>query len=347
MGLIDKIIENMRNIKEPVFLKDFESENSQIKDLMELSKKVSEDKKEFIDRDIMLLKQGIEGEKNVYYELKNSFIPMLCMHDIRIKYKDYTAQFDFIVITHQFIYVLETKKLNGDIEITPDGDFIRILKKRDGKIYKKEGMYSPISQNERHINILKEMLISNKIIKHFPIKSLVVIANPKSIVNKDKCPKVIKQNIYKYDQLSKIIKKDVEDFKKDRDLAEKIMYEIGNFILEHNEPITFNYAAKYSLGTNDFTATNENTGLPMDEKEENQVNNSSNDEIIYNKLKEYRLNISRHENIKAYFVFNNEALEQIVQLKPKTSSELMNIRGFGEKKIEKYGEGIISIIKQH
>jgi hypothetical protein len=54
----------------------------------------------------------------VYFELKNSFIPMLCLHDIRLEYNDYIAQFDFILITCKFIYVLETKKLNGDIEIT-------------------------------------------------------------------------------------------------------------------------------------------------------------------------------------------------------------------------------------
>lgn len=345
--MIDKVIDSMRNIKEPVFLKEFENENPQIKDLMELSQQVSEDKKEVIDRDILLLKQGLDGEKNVYYELKNSFIPMLCLHDIRLKYKDYLAQFDFIIITHQFIYVLETKKLNGDIEITPDGDFIRTLKRNNGRVYKKEGMYSPISQNERHVNILKQMLINNKIIKHFPIKSLVVIANPKSIINKDKCPKIIKQNIYKYDQLSKIIRKDTEDFKKDRDFAEKVMYRIGNYILEHNDPITFNYSEKYSLTMSDLTDTNKHSELPVAKKEEVEevlVNNCSTDEILYNKLKEYRLNVSRKENIKAFIVFSNDVLSQIIKEKPKSLSELMKINGIGEKKLEKYGEDIISII---
>ena len=83
------------------------------------------------------------GEQNVYYELKNSFIPMLCFHDIRLEYNDYVAQFDFIVITTKFIYVLETKKLSGDIEVNSDGDFIRIFKNNNGKVIKKEGMYSP------------------------------------------------------------------------------------------------------------------------------------------------------------------------------------------------------------
>ena len=75
--------------------------------------------------------------------------------------------------------VLETKKLNGDIEITSSGDFIRSLKTNSGKVFKKEGMYSPISQNERHVNILREVLVKEGLIRTLSIKSVVVLANPK------------------------------------------------------------------------------------------------------------------------------------------------------------------------
>jgi hypothetical protein len=34
---------------------------------------------------------------------------------------------------------LETKKSNGDIEITEDGDFIRIIRTASGKFLRKEG----------------------------------------------------------------------------------------------------------------------------------------------------------------------------------------------------------------
>jgi hypothetical protein len=96
------------------------------------------DKKEIIERDILLLKHGLSGEQNVHYELKNSFIPMLCLHDVRIEYLDYTAQLDFVLITRKFICVLETKTLSGDIEITNGGDFIRLIKGHSGRIFKKK-----------------------------------------------------------------------------------------------------------------------------------------------------------------------------------------------------------------
>ncbi|NFJ59599.1 NERD domain-containing protein [Clostridium botulinum] len=178
-----RVFNGKRTINSTIFLKEFEKENTQLKELIELSKKVSGECKEKIDKDILLLKEGLKGEQNVYFQIKNSFIPMLALHDIRLEYEEYTAQFDFILITKKCIYVLETKKLSGNIEINEDGDFIRTIRTKQGKFYK-EGMESPITQNERHINILKEILRKENLVNNFPIKSLVVIANPKTIIKK-------------------------------------------------------------------------------------------------------------------------------------------------------------------
>ena len=46
----------------------------------------------------------------------------------------------------------------GDITITKEGEFIRYMKNSYGKVVSKQGMYSPIVQNERHINVIKEIL---------------------------------------------------------------------------------------------------------------------------------------------------------------------------------------------
>jgi len=68
------IINGKITITKPIFIKDFEKNNQQLMDLIELSKRVTSDKKDLIDRDILFLKRGIEGEQNVYFELKKSFI---------------------------------------------------------------------------------------------------------------------------------------------------------------------------------------------------------------------------------------------------------------------------------
>lgn len=348
-----RLINGKKEITEPIFLKEFQRENDQLKDLMELSKRVSSNKKEFIERDITYLKQGLDGEKNVCYELKNSFIPMLCLHDIRLEYNDYAAQFDFILITNKFIMVLETKKLNGDIEINKDGDFIRKFKNRNGRVFKEEGMYSPILQNERHVNILKEILIKKGIIKTMPIKSAVIIANPKTIVNKSKAPKDIQNSIFKYDQISNLLKKELSDKTNEKNLLEKYLYEIGNFLLQNNKPITIDYKAKYSLSQEDFiidnTKTIENSLpqesiIPNEERDDNKKS-AADDEKLYELLKKYRLDTSRAEGVKPYFIFNNAELEELIQTKPKTKEELIKVKGFGPVKVKKYGEEILGILK--
>lgn len=348
------LINGKKKITSPIFIKEFEKENSQLKDLIKLSNKVSGEKKNLIDRDILLLKQGLDGEQNVYFELKNSFVPMLCLHDIRLEFNDYVAQFDFILITNKFIMVLETKKLNGDIEITSDGDFIRIIRSNIGKFIKKEGMYSPISQNERHINILREILTKEGVIKTFPIKSAVVIANPKTILNKTHCPKSIQNQLYKYDQIAALLKKELSDPKNDRNLLEKYSYEIGDYLITNNKPAAYNYSAKYSLTDEDMktsepmvaddAANSESSGDLNQTCESSDTADFCNSSEAYESLRKYRLAVSKEEGLKPYMVFTNEQLDSLIQNNPKTKDELIKIKGFGEKKVEKYGEAILAIL---
>ncbi|MGN2370167.1 hypothetical protein ACTFJW_08900 [Clostridium cagae] len=69
MSLLEKGLYRMfngkRTINSTIFLKEFEEENTQLKELIELSKKVSGECKEKIDKDILLLKEGLKGEQNV------------------------------------------------------------------------------------------------------------------------------------------------------------------------------------------------------------------------------------------------------------------------------------------
>lgn len=369
---LSTLINGKKTVTKPIFIKEFNRDNEQLKDLMVLSSGVISSKKELIDRDIAFLKYGLDGENNVSYELKNSFIPMLCLHDIRLQYEDYIAQLDFVIITNKFIYVLETKKLNGDIEINLDGDFIRTIKSYSGKAIKKEGVYSPITQNQRHVKILGDMLIKEKIIKNIPIKSAVIIANPKTIINKLKCPKAIQNYIYKYDQLTNLLNKEITYKKNEPEMTEKLMYEIANYLVNNNKPIKFDYYAKYALTDEDFrTSKNEpiiddsiahnsnelraeeSFKIPVKEipvKEEVKPAESVKVETVatatdvYNALKEFRLNTSRAEGIKAYMVFNNEEMETLIAANPKSKNELLKVKGFGEKKVEKYGTEILRIM---
>jgi hypothetical protein len=364
MSILGAIFGEKKTIDKPIFVKDFSNDNTQLKDLEDLFDKLKDgEKKDIIERDIMLQRQGISGESNVYYELKNSFMPMLCLHDVRIEHDNYVAQLDFVVITNKFLAVLETKKLNGDITVNRDGDFIRAIRTRRGKEFK-EGIYSPITQNTRHLKIVKDLLSKKLNINKIPLKSLVVIANPKSIINKDKCPNDIKYSLYKCDQVIKQLGYLQNDKKNEYDLDEKRMYSIADLLLKIDTPIHFNNQAKYNLVEEDFYKTDDvveiaaedipevpmKSEVKMDEaikdKGETILKQSSKKDVnlLTEELKKFRLETSRKENIAAYYVFNNSEMEDLIEKYPVTLEKLSEVKGFGPKKIEKYGEGILRVI---
>jgi superfamily II DNA helicase RecQ len=167
------------------------------------------------------------------------------------------------------------------------------------------------------------------------------------------------------------------DTKNDMNLLEKSQYKIAEFLVENNKPIIFNYEGKYSLTSSDYEAKESVKETPIETqkpkstykpytkntnytKAETEKPNytSYNKEAaepveaikpaqstdLYDSLKKYRLDTSRKEGIKPYFVFNNKQLDELVAVKPKTTKELLGISGFGEKTVEKYGQDIIRII---
>lgn len=366
MSIFDKLL-NKRTLTNTVFLKEFENDNKQLQDLNDLLEKVNGDKKNLINRDIFFIKQALYGENNVYNELKNSFIPMLAIHDIKLEFNDYVAQYDFILITTKCIFVLKTKQLNGDIDITEDGDFVRIIKNKEGKFLRKQGMYNPISANEREVHILEEILHREKLLSNITVKPIVVISNPKAIINKSKCADNIKNNLYKYDQISTLIKKILDDNKYSKELSEKNMYEIAKYLINNNKEENIDYISKYSLSEEDFKNEsieksinllhgNEENHIDINEKnielskeindfKKSENSNNQNSEV-YELLRQYRWNKSKEEGFKPYMVFNNEELNSLIETKPKSKEELLKVRGFGPKKVEKYGDAILEILNK-
>ncbi|MGC9046832.1 MAG: exodeoxyribonuclease VII large subunit [Minisyncoccia bacterium] len=63
-------------------------------------------------------------------------------------------------------------------------------------------------------------------------------------------------------------------------------------------------------------------------------------ELLKNKRKE----IAQRENIEIYKVFSNATLEATAEAEPKNKNDLLKIKGWGKKKIEKYGDEILAII---
>lgn len=65
---------------------------------------------------------------------------------------------------------------------------------------------------------------------------------------------------------------------------------------------------------------------------------------ILTNLKTWRQDKSNEQNLPPYIIFTNNDLIAVTKYKPNDISQLYNIKGFGDTKIEKYGDDIIAII---
>ena len=142
------------------------------------------------------------------------------------------------------------------------------------------------------------------------------------------------KHIYKYDQLVNLLKRELNDDKNEKNMLEKYMYQISDFLVQNDKPITYDYMAKYSLTDGDFHSVTEQKPIQSDQTD------------LYKELKEYRLRKSKEENLKAFMIFTNEMLDALTNIKPKSKEELLHIKGFGEKKVEQYGDEILFIINR-
>lgn len=68
------------------------------------------------------------------------------------------------------------------------------------------------------------------------------------------------------------------------------------------------------------------------------------DKELFNAVKNWRRERAYKDGIKPYIIFSDATLIEIVNKLPKSREELMDIRGVGEKKVERYGDEVLSLI---
>lgn len=67
-------------------------------------------------------------------------------------------------------------------------------------------------------------------------------------------------------------------------------------------------------------------------------------ETLFDSLRQLRLQIAQHENVRAYQIFTDKSLNEMAQLKPLTLEAFSKISGVGDMKLEKYGKAFIALI---
>lgn len=73
---------------------------------------------------------------------------------------------------------------------------------------------------------------------------------------------------------------------------------------------------------------------------------SSEEHAVREYMREWRRNVSKQEGVSAFIVMYDTSLEALCRLRPRSIEELRSVPGFGQRKIEKYGERILSALEQ-
>lgn len=242
-----------------IFLKRESDDEIKIEKLNLKRQEIDDNEKWKIDKNIERVYKGMQGEKQVAFELENSGEDMYILHDILLPYTQHPspAQVDYLVITRKYIYVIEVKNWSGNFEIDNRGNFNHIIVDKDNLVHI-GSEYSPVTQNQRHLEAVKGIAIDEmnrklrkKIFKksfHNDFKSLVIFSNARSYLDIDNAPIEIKEQIIKIDQLISYIRRN--NYNRDKCWSNSEMYEIAKFYLDKNLTNRTEYYNKYGIEEN-------------------------------------------------------------------------------------------------
>ena len=68
------------------------------------------------------------------------------------------------------------------------------------------------------------------------------------------------------------------------------------------------------------------------------------DEELFERLRQWRTERAREEEIAAFMVFSNATLEEIAIRRPQSTRDLLKVSGVGKEKLQKYGEELLELV---
>ncbi|MCI9147323.1 MAG: helicase [Hungatella sp.] len=340
MGFFNKM-------SEPVFLKRNSGLEEQLEKLKGLEPLLNEEGKAKLRQDIRSLEAGILGEQNIAFELANSHMPMYIIHDLYLRDGDLTSQIDYLVVTRKICFVIECKNLYGNIEIDNQGTFVRTIE--FGRQTRREGIYSPITQNQRHMALLRKLRLEQAkgFLSRFlrgrsfdeDHRAIVVLANPRTVLDARYAKKEVKSQVIRADHLVDFIRETCEDSRA-AELSDKEMRNWAQSYLDMDQEQESDYLRKYE----EYKAYKAPGRVQARDLADGGAGIR---ERIIKDLRSYRWNTSQAEGIKPYMVFNDKQMMDLLEKFPADKRELKQVMGFGDVKAEKYGAEIIEILDKY
>lgn len=96
--------------------------------------------------------------------------------------------------------------------------------------------------------------------------------------------------------------------------------------------------------------TDQKIKLKQRKKQKNifQINKIPYDDLVlYDSIKKLRSELAKEQNVPAYVIFSNRTINHICKVLPTEINDLLDVVGFGENKIKRYGKYIVDIVNKY
>lgn len=195
-----------------------------------------------IEKDTRKFMSGYRGELATDYHLqfledKNHHI----FRSLRLPYKEQYFQIDTLILSRQYILLLETKNHSGHIDIDQE-QFTR------KSVYGEQGYHHPINQVNEQKERLKEWLAQHRL-PEVPIIPLVILSHSSAII-KSTQPDILR-SICKSDNMRNKIPALTKDFQENL-ISTRMLKKIANLLLKENTPFYPQLERTYGMSKEDL-----------------------------------------------------------------------------------------------
>lgn len=243
-----------------MILKHADDKLGHIEQLEKLREGSDEETKPRIERELRMLRAGAKGEEEAAYLINFHYASSdktAVVHDLRIEVGGRVAQIDHLLIHRTLnVFVLESKHFHAGVKVSDDGEFLMWNQYR--RAY--EGMASPLEQNERHIEVLKEAFSALNMptrvgMRLAPIFHSYVLVSSNARIKRPE--KLDTSKVIKVDMLSKAIDSQFDKAgffgvlgNVSRIISEETLRDIAGQLIALHKPARHDYAGKFKVAGN-------------------------------------------------------------------------------------------------
>lgn len=208
--------------------------------------KFTHPKKQRIARDYNLKLAGFYGEKEIYYHLQ--FLPKnkyYILHNVRLIESNKVFQIDFIILSFQFIALLEVKNYSGKVSFNKFNQLV--LKKHDGT---EEAFENPVNQVERQSLLFQDWLLNNNF-PMIPILPFVVFCSSSTLESNTYSQNISLDKIITGSNILPTFTK-LSNLDAQNNLSRSNIQRLANALIEFNMPLHLDIVDRYGVKNDDL-----------------------------------------------------------------------------------------------